>query len=576
MKLALALAAAICGAAMTAQAAAPPDVIADVIYVGAHILTMEDKGATAVAVRGDRIVAVGDRAKVLRAKGKGTRVVDLKEQALLPGFIDAHGHITGQAAQVRMVALAPPPVGTVTSVAGVQEAVRAYIRDKHIAPGQWVVGFGYDDSQLTEQRHPTRADLDVVSTDIPIYLIHASAHMGVVNTAALRALKIDAATADPPGGAIRRVAGSREPDGLLEESANTQVYAALPTLNALPGGPAAAVADAVEQLRVAMLTNAAMGITTVEDGASLPENLAVLRAAAAADKLPLDVVAHVLWVPPAPFPEMAGAGAYAGRLKIGGIKMILDGSPQGKTAYLSVPYKVPPPGMGADYRGAPALPDAVVDAAVREVIGRGLQLQAHANGDAAEQQMIDAVDRTGAQLGRDAVRKSRVVMIHAQTIREDQLDRLKALGMIPSFFPAHTFFWGDWHRESVLGPERAARISPTRSALDRGLPFTIHNDSPVVPPDILRLIWNATNRVTRSGAVLGPEQRVPIMAALRAVTINAAAQNFEEATKGSLAPGKVADLVILSADPRAVPVADLRGIKVVETISRGVTVYRAN
>ena len=167
-------------------------------------------------------------------------------------------------------------------------------------------------------------------------------------------------------------------------------------------------------------------------------------------------------------------------------------------------------------------------------------------------------------------------MIHAQTIREDQLDRLKALGMIPSFFPAHTFFWGDWHRESVLGPERAARISPTRSALDHGLPFTIHNDSPVVPPDILRLIWNATNRVTRSGAVLGPEQRVPVMAALRAVTINAAAQNFEEATKGSLAPGKVADLVILSADPRAVPVADLRGIKVVETISRGVTVYRAN
>ena len=576
MKFALALAAAICGAAMTAQAAASPDVSPDVIYVGAHILTMEEKGATAVAVRGDRIVAVGDRATLLRSKGKGTRVVALNDQALLPGFIDAHGHITGQAAQVRMVALAPPPVGAVTSVASVQEAVRTYIRDKHIAPGQWVVGFGYDDSQLAEQRHPTRADLDAVSTDIPIYLIHTSAHLGVVNTAALRTLKIDAATADPPGGAIRRVAGSREPDGVLEESANTQVYAALPTLNALPGGPAAAMADAVEQLRIAMLTNAAMGITTVEDGASLPENLAVLRAAAAADKLPLDVVAHVRWVPPAPFPEMAGAGAYAGRLKIGGIKMILDGSPQGKTAYLSVPYKVPPPGKGADYRGAPALPDAVVDAAVREVLGRGLQLQAHANGDAAEQQMIDAVDRAGVQLGRDAVRKSRVVMIHAQTIREDQLDRLKALGMIPSFFPAHTFFWGDWHRESVLGPERAARISPTRSALDHGLPFTIHNDSPVVPPDILRLIWNATNRVTRSGAVLGPEQRVPVMAALRAVTINAAAQNFEEATKGSLAPGKVADLVILSADPRAVPVADLRGIKVVETISRGVTVYRAN
>ena len=140
-------------------------------------------------------------------------------------------------------------------------------------------------------------------------------------------------------------------------------------------------------------------------------------------------------------------------------------------------------------------------------------------------------------------------MIHAQTVREDQIDRMAAIGVVPSYFSAHTFYWGDWHRDSVLGPERALRISPTRSTLARNMPFTVHNDAPVVPPDMMRLIWATTNRLTRSGQVLGEAQRLDALEALRAVTANAAYQSFEECCKGTLTPGKQADLVMLSRDP---------------------------
>lgn len=168
----------------------------------------------------------------------------------------------------------------------------------------------------------------------------------------------------------------------------------------------------------------------------------------------------------------------------------------------------------------------------------------------------------------------RSVAIHAQLVRPDQLDAMKDLGIIPSFFAAHPFFWGDWHRQT-FGDERALRISPLRSALDRGLRFTIHNDAPIVPPDVLRLVEIAVRRETRSGFVLGAAERIPVEAALRAVTRDAAYQYFEEDRKGSLAPGKRADLVVLAADPRRVPTDAIGEIAVLETISRGRTVYAA-
>jgi len=195
---------------------------------------------------------------------------------------------------------------------------------------------------------------------------------------------------------------------------------------------------------------------------------------------------------------------------------------------------------------------------------------AHANGDAAIDMMIDGV---AAAQESGEIADHRSVVIHGQLMRADQLDRVKDLGIVPSYYAAHPYFWGDWHRLS-FGEERAAYISPLRATIDRGIPFTIHNDSPIVPPDIMRLIWIAVNRKTRSGYVLGPDQRVTVMEALNAVTLGAAYQYFEENEKGSITPGKRADLVILGVNPLTVEPDAIKDIPVLETIARGQTVYR--
>ncbi len=548
---------------LTGRAETAEPAPADVLFVGDHIVTMEPGPAvSALAIRGEDIVWTGGRDQAAAWTGPDTRVHELGERALLPGFIDAHGHLTYQAAIIDLANVASPPVGPVEDMDSLGEVLRAYMEQRNIAPGAWVVGNGYDDSLLAERRHPTREDLDAISTRHPIALVHVSGHLATVNSLALAQIGYNAETPDPPGGHIRRRPDSREPSGVLEETAIAPVRALLGTQGA----------DPRDNILKALQLYASHGITTVQDGATGGPGLDLLRALAAAGQLSLDVIAYpVVSDPEAPLPGQGELGAYHNRLKLGGIKLILDGSPQGKTAYLTRPYALPPSGQGADYRGYPIFQQPVLDALVARPLAAGVPVLAHANGDAAADMLIDAVAASG-----EADRDHRLVMIHAQTVREDQLQRMLDLGMIPSFYSAHTFYWGDWHRDSVLGPERAARISPTRSARDLGLHFTVHNDSPVVPPDMIRLLWATTNRVTRSGQVLGADQRIPVRDALAAVTREAAYQSFDEAIKGTLAPGKLADLVILSADPVGTPPEELLGLQVVETWSRGQRVYAAD
>ena len=536
---------------------------ADVLFVGDHIVTMEPGPAvSALAIRGEDIVWTGGREQAAAWTGPETRVHELGERALLPGFIDAHGHLTYQAAIIDLANVASPPVGPVEDMASLGVVLRAYMAQRDIAPGAWVVGNGYDDSLLAERRHPTREDLDAISTRHPIALVHVSGHLATANSLALAQIGYHAETADPPGGHIRRRPDSREPSGVLEETAIAPLRALLGTQGA----------DPRDNIRKALQLYASHGITTVQDGATGAPGLELLQAVAAAGQLSLDVIAYpVLADPEAPLPGQDQLGVYRNRLKLGGIKLVLDGSPQGKTAYLTRPYAVPPSGQGADYRGYPIFQQPVLETLVARPLAAGVPVLAHANGDAAADMLIDAVAASG-----EADRDHRLVMIHAQTVREDQLQRMLELGVIPSFYSAHTFYWGDWHRDSVLGPERAARISPTRSARDLGLHFTVHNDSPVVPPDMIRLLWATTNRVTRSGQVLGADQRILVRDALAAVTRDAAYQSFDEAIKGSLAPGKLADLVVLSADPLDTRPQDLLELEVLETWSRGQRVYAAD
>lgn len=538
---------------------------ADVIYLGQHIITVDEDsiGADAVAVLGENIIAVGPREEVLQHRSDQTRVIELGDQALLPGFIDAHGHVGFQSKLLNLANLSPPPVGGVSDVEGLQQALREYICQNEIPAGVWVVGFGYDDSLLAEKRHPNREDLDTVSTDHPVFILHTSGHLGAANSMALAKSGFSAESDDPPGGVIRRVAGSKEPDGVLEESAMWQIYMTLPKPS---------LETSVQQLGEVQKYYASKGITTVQEGGASAEDINILAVADSQDKLVLDHVAYAIWVPgQSEMPEPGEFGKYSGRFKLGGIKLVLDGSPQGKTAYLSRPYEIPPPGHDASYVGYPSYPPEVLDPAVKQILARKIALLAHANGDAASEMLINAVEQAAEAT---SMTDSRVVMIHAQSVRDDQLDRMAALGMIPSFFSAHTFFWGDWHRDSVFGPMRADRISPTASALERGIVFTVHNDAPVTPPVPIDLLWSTVNRRTRSGDILGPLQRISTYEAIKALTINGAYQYFEEDRKGSITAGKLADLVILSQDPLSTEPDLIRDIRVIETISHGRSVYR--
>lgn len=548
-------------ALLIATAALQAAVAAPTLYVG-RIITMDPSQpfAEAVLVEGERIVAVGG--KELRKAHEGdARVVELGRRAMLPGFIDAHGHLTATAAYINFVNLSPPPVGPVDDVARLQTTLREHIERERIPAGRWVVGVGYDDSLLKEKRHPTRDDLDAVSREHPIFIVHVSGHLSVGNSALLSQVGISSETVDPPGGAYRRRADSREPNGVFEEMAHYAVMARLPRPN--PDG-------ALIGLQKTLAYLASRGLTTVQDGGANTENLQLLQSAAQNGLLNLDVVAYRYWSPIGmALPKEFVSNEYQNRFRVDGVKIILDGSPQGKTAFLSRPYTVPPVGRGASYRGYPSLPEPVVQKAVTAALQARVPLLAHANGDAAAEILIDAVDAAAV------AEAPRVVMIHSQTVRDDQLDRMARLRITPSFFVSHTFFWGDWHREETLGVERAMRISPTRSATERGIRYTLHNDPPVVPPDMIRTLWSATTRRTRSGEVLGREQRASTHEALAGITLDAARQYGEEASKGSISAGKQADFVIVDQDPLAMDPENLLQLQVLETISRGKTVFLA-
>ena len=553
--LALAVAAA---AAALLLARRPPG---PVLYRGGPVIPLDGSGRVleALLTEGDRIAAVGSEAELRPlAEERGARVVDLEGRALLPGFIDAHGHFPGTGLFALFVDLQSPPAGPVEDLAGL--VARLGARARETPEGRWVIGIGYDDTLLAEGRHPTRRDLDRVSTRHPVAAVHVSGHLAAVNSAALAALGIGPDTPDPEGGHIRRDARG-EPDGVLEETAMMAVAAKLQ-----PG-----LLDSLRVLRRAVRDYLAAGVTTAQCGLA-PAGL--VRALGRASRLGLVPLRLVVW-PDADAADAMLAGEIELRspdplwFRVGAVKLVADGSIQGYTGWLREPYHEPPPGRPG-WRGYPRMGPEELRERVARYHGAGLQVAVHGNGDAAIDAILEAFAAAQAAHPRE---DARPVIIHAQMARPDQLDAMARLGVIPSFFVLHTFYWGDRHRDIFLGPARAARISPAASARARGIPFTLHADAPVVPMEPLRIAHAAVNRTTRSGAVLGPEERIPPLAALRAITADAARQHFEEEIKGTLEPGKLADLVILSRSPLEDP-STLDRIEVVETIVGGRSRYR--
>ena len=536
---------------------------ADLIFIGDNIITMDNSEVTAVAVRGDRIVATGDQAEIIQLQDDSTRLVELGDRALLPGFIDAHGHFGAVATSSALLDLSSPPVGAVETIDDIVTAIQNWIENNDVPDGQLIYGFGYDDSLLAEQRHPNRDDLDRASTSHPIVIRHVSGHLNAANSMALAQSRITAESQSPQGGVIRRRSDSDEPIGVMEETA----------MGLLPGYGALISEEQGWQLRRdAAEIYSSYGITTIQDSNVSVAYVNALKAHAREEAFPVDIVAYIMGNPLSDIElgQVSQDAEYVGGVRIGGVKFILDGSPQGRTAWMSQPYNEGPPGVDADYVAYPSYDPEAYQARVDNLLERHVPVLAHANGDQAIERMIDGI---ADAVEGEAIPDHRSVIIHAQLIRADQLDRVKELGIIPSYYSAHPFFWGDWHRLS-FGDERAGFISPVRATINRDIPFTVHNDSPIVPPDMMRLVSITVNRQTRSGYILGPEQRATVMEALYAITQGAAYQYFEEDEKGSITSGKRADLVILETNPLAVAPAQLADVKIAETFARGVSVYR--
>ncbi|MCP4628954.1 MAG: amidohydrolase [bacterium] len=583
-----------------------PEQAADIIYTGGDIVTINDAQPTAeaVAVANGKILAVGAKADVLKHKRNATKLIDLNEKTLMPGFFDAHSHLFLTTLSSIGADLYPPPMGKVDSMAKLKKALIQFKAQKELSPGQWIIGMNYDDTLLKEKRHPIRDDLDQVSTEHPIIIIHISAHLASANSKALELAGISSETKDPVGGRFVRRPGSREPNGVMESNmAFLQVIAKAPT----------PTLEQVAGMFADTLINsyAANGITTAQEaGGLLPPVLKAFQLAADKNILPIDLIGY---------PKDSDMGLltnhkedqyYRNRFRIGGLKLIYDGSIQGYTAYLSKPYHVPPKSdgqtedhcslagveglmldidekhyadsdwhddldeergstfRGASYYGSQEDADLLIESALKN----GWHIQAHTNGDAATDMFIQSM-RKG--LAKNPVKDHRATIIHAQMMREDQLDAARELGLAPSFFPAHIYYWGDRHRDIFIGPERAARLNPLKGALDRGVRFTLHHDAPVTTTNMMIVIQSAVNRVTSSGKPLGREFEIPVMEALKAVTINAAWQEGEEDIKGSIEAGKLADLVILSSNPLKVKSTVIKDIKVIETIKEGKSIYVA-
>lgn len=535
------------------------------IYFNGDIITVNDKEpiVDAVLVENGKIIKTGLKEEILKLKNEDTELVDLDGKTMLPGFIDSHSHIIAVAQTLMIVNLSDA-----NSKEEFIATLKDYVKNNPPKNGEWIIGFGYDNTRYENEEHPTKFDLDLVSKEIPIFISHASGHIATTNSKALEAFGYVGTNYEvPEGGVVRTVGESNEPNGILEENAclSPEKRKVIPTPS---------VDTLLSCIKKAQQIYSSYGLTTAQD-ASIDENLnQLLNLAAQKNELIIDIVGQAVQHTTLKLLKNEGTPKrkYYNHYKLLGGKTWLDGSPQGKTAWLTKPYYEVPEGEPKDYCGYATQEDKDVIEYFKSLIENNIQVNVHCNGDAASDQFIrcykKALEMTDNKIDL------RPVMVHAQTVREDQLDDMKELGIIPTFFLDHIWFWGDYHYESVFGPERANRLSPAKSALRRNINFTLHQDSPVKMPNQILAMHNAVNRQTQSGRILGADQRLSTMEAIKALTINAAYQYFEEDEKGSIEEGKVADFVILDRNPLDVNPSEIKEIKVLETIKEGNTIYK--
>lgn len=542
------------------------------LYFGGDILTMEGESPNyieALVQENGKISFMGSKADALKQYHGKAKEIDLNGKTMLPAFLDSHGHFFNVGFAALCANLLSPPDGPGKNIGELVQTLTTY---KDSEDGNyitkkmgWIVGSGYDDSQLEEKNHPKATDLDKVSTEVPIIIIHQSGHLGVVNSKGLELLGITKDTKDPEGGAIRRNQDGT-PNGVMEEAAIFNIL--IPILSKMDDEMA------LRFLEKGQEEYAKYGYLTAQDGRTTPDQLTALKAGAENNVFFMDVVAYpdiAIGTEYIAQDDFSPSHEYKNKFRIGGVKLTLDGSPQGKTAFLSNCYHENPEGRDGCYTGYAVLEDSTVTVLVKTAFKNKWQIICHSNGDAAIDQYIRAVENAEKEFGYP---DHRTVLIHGQTLRKDQIPDLARLDIYASLFPMHTFYWGDWHVESVLGEPRASYISPTRDVLEAGINLTSHHDAPVTFPKSMRVLDATVNRITRSGKILGPDQRLTPYEGLKTLTTWAAKQYFEENSKGTLAEGKLADFVILDKNPLKIDPLKINEISIVESIKEGKTVFQ--
>jgi predicted amidohydrolase YtcJ len=578
--------------------------VATAIYFNGDIVTV-DKDMSyvdAVAVHGDKIIAAGRMGEIQRLSRAGTKKINLHGKTLLPGFYDAHGHFGLWI--WRYVALGSGPFGPIKNFS---DLVAALKERADITPaGETVLGWGYDDVFMEEQDHPTRLDLDQASNQHPITITHFSGHGQVVNSNFLDQTSVASdyppGTPDPEGGVIGRFPADHpthadQPNGQFFGSS---ARALLVRTDGTPWQPPPTTTSRLEDIAVESEIHARVGTTTANNGGSA--NLGTFNLyKKAADEGHLKIRATLWFSLPGAIEvhdllggDVPGASRklpkYAGRNDLvvaNSVKYYSDGSPQLRTAYMSDPYfttgEHPADWVGLQYMTSEQVKQAFVDT---HEAGFD-QIHIHCNGDGAVDNCLDGAEevRKGNYRRSDDLRHT---IIHSQFTREEQFDRMAELGgVIPSFLGMHIYYLGDRHWETFFGPDRSARMSAAQDAIDRGIIWTTHADTPVFEHNPLLLMWAQVNRMSYGGREIftttydpserygSVDQRVTPKEALRAITINAAYQEFEDDITGSIEVGKRADFVILEENPLKVDPMHIKDIKVLETIVGGETVYEA-
>ena len=536
-----------------------------VVYFGGDIITMVGESpeyAEAIVVKDGNISFVGSSDEAMKVAGKGHDMIDLEGKTLVPGFIDGHCHFANFGAQAIGAQLLASPDANVDDMETLISVLKEWNTSKNRALTGWIYGTGFDDSILKEKRFPTKHDLDEVSTEFPIMITHISGHFAVVNSKGLEKLGIDENSENPEGGIIRRENNSTEPNGVLEE------LAAIPyMLQAIAPQSEEAIIKFFEAGQEMALS---YGYTTAQEGRAM-QNQEMLIALAEMDKFKIDVISYIDYMfIDKHMTSKWNSKNYINKFRIGGMKVTLDGSPQGRTAWRTEPYLIPPEGMPHDYSGYPAIPnDSVLSSIFEKGFKNEWQILTHTNGDAAIDQLIRTMKPLKEKYGNEGRRD---VIIHGQYIREDQLDQAKDMNMIASLFPLHTFYWGDWHTQ-LIGDSLVQNISPVKTALNKGLDITIHTDAPVALPNLMRVLWTAVERTSRSGKIIGTNEKITPYEALKAITIWSAYQHYEEDKKGTLENGKLADFVILDKNPLKINAEEIKDIQVLKTIKEGKIVY---